>query len=129
MSLYPARSPLPLQQQIEQYLQLSIQVADKAAAAGNHPFGSVLLDEKGEVLMEQGNVNTVQHAEVELARRACEDIDPNDSRSALRWAGSEEARRLTLRRADKEYTPEQLWTYTLVTNFEPCAMCTGSIYW
>lgn len=72
MSLYPPRSPLPTHQQVELYLQLSIDVADKAAADGHHPFGSVLLDEKGEVLMEQGNVNTVQHAEVELARRACE---------------------------------------------------------
>ncbi|ORY77645.1 hypothetical protein BCR35DRAFT_332559 [Leucosporidium creatinivorum] len=84
MSLYPPRSPLPTQQQIELYLQLTIDVADKAAAAGYHPFGSVLLDEKGEVLMEQGNVNTVQHAEVELARRAY-----------------------------KEYTPQELWAYTL----------------
>lgn len=71
MSLYPPRSPLPTRQQTELYLQLSIDVADKAAAAGHHPFGALLLDEKGERLMEQGNISTVEHAEVELARRAC----------------------------------------------------------
>jgi tRNA(Arg) A34 adenosine deaminase TadA len=50
--------------------------------------------------MRQGNINTVRHAETELARRAAD-----------------------------AYPPEFLWTCTLVSTGEPCAMCTGTLYW
>lgn len=77
------------------------EVAAKAKAAGKHPFGAVLIAPDGEtVLLEAGNESTVRHAETELARAA----------------------------ADK-FEPEYLWQCTLVTNFEPCVMCTGTIYW
>ena len=33
------------------------------------------------------------------------------------------------RRAFAAYGPEFLWACTLVTTFEPCAMCAGTIYW
>ena len=33
------------------------------------------------------------------------------------------------RRAAAAYSPEFLWRCTLVTTFEPCAMCTGTLYW
>ena len=82
-------------------LRASNAVAAKVLSEGKHPFGAVLIAPDGEtVLMEQGNVSTVRHAETELARAAAE-----------------------------KYDAEFLWDCTLVTNFEPCAMCTGTVYW
>jgi tRNA(Arg) A34 adenosine deaminase TadA len=52
------------------------------------------------VLLEQGNVDTVNHAEAVLAREAA-----------------------------ARYSPEFLWGCTLVTTVEPCAMCAATQYW
>ena len=75
-------------------------VALDAATHGHHPFGAVLVDPDDKILMRQGNIDTVHHAETELARRAA-----------------------------AAYSPEFLWTCTLVTTGEPFAMCTGTLYW
>ena len=75
-------------------------VARDAVAHGHHPFGAVLVGPDDRILMRQGNINTVRHAETELARRAA-----------------------------AAYPPEFLWTCTLVSTGEPCAMCTGTLYW
>jgi tRNA(Arg) A34 adenosine deaminase TadA len=75
-------------------------VARAAMAAGHHPFGALLLAADGEtVLMEQANVDSVNHAEAVLARDAA-----------------------------KRYSSEELWACTLVTTVEPCAMCAGTQY-
>lgn len=76
-------------------------VARAALQSGHHPFGALLLDADGHsVLLEQGNVSSVEHAESVLARNAA-----------------------------ARYTPERLWQCTLVTTVEPCAMCAGTLYW
>lgn len=76
-------------------------VAARALAEGHHPFGAVLVaPDHATVLLEQGNVSTVEHAESVLARRAAE-----------------------------RYSPAELWGCTLVTTVEPCAMCAGTQYW
>src|SRR6185295_9933992 len=75
-------------------------VAREAAAHGHHPFGAVLVGPDDRVLMRQGNLDAVRHAETELARRAA-----------------------------AAYPADYLWRCTLVTTFEPCAMCAGTIYW
>ena len=76
-------------------------LAAKAKNDGKHPFAAVLLAEDTQtILLSAYNVSTVKHAEIELVRRAAE-----------------------------KYDSEFLWRCTLVTNFEPCAMCTGAIYW
>jgi tRNA(Arg) A34 adenosine deaminase TadA len=76
-------------------------LAQRAAAAGHHPFAALLVAPDGEqVLLEQGNVDTVNHAEAVLARNA-----------AARWPAA------------------FLWDCTLVTTVEPCAMCAGTQYW
>ena len=76
-------------------------VAQHAAVAGHHPFGAVLVAPDGHtVLLEQGNVDTVNHAEAVLAREAA-----------------------------ARYEPDFLWDCTLVTTVEPCAMCAGTQYW
>lgn len=76
-------------------------VAQRALGLGRHPFGAILVAPDGEtVLAEQGNVDTVNHAEAVLARTA-----------ALNFA------------------PDYLWQCTLVTTVEPCAMCAATQYW
>ena len=76
-------------------------VARRAMTMGRHPFGAVLVAPDGDtVLAEQGNIDTVHHAEATLARTA-----------SLNWPA------------------DYLAQCTLVTTFEPCAMCAGTVYW
>ena len=87
--------------QIVRHLRRANAVAQRAAAMGRHPFGGLLVAPDGEtVLAEQGNVDTVNHAESTLARTA-----------AL------------------NFSTDYLWGCTLVTTVEPCAMCSGTQYW
>ncbi|MDR6539006.1 nucleoside deaminase [Variovorax soli] len=88
-------------QQAIRALRRADQVARRAMAMGRHPFGALLVAPDGEtVLAEQGNIDTVQHAEATLARTA-----------SLNYPG------------------EYLAQCTLVSTFEPCAMCAGTVYW
>ena len=82
------------------HLRAANAVAREAAAEGHHPFGAVLVGPDDTILMSQGNLDAVRHAETELARRAA-----------------------------AEYDRDFLWRCTLVSTFEPCAMCAGTIYW
>jgi tRNA(Arg) A34 adenosine deaminase TadA len=90
----------------EALLRKAFDVARRAREAGDHPFGSVLADGDGNLLMEQGNGfssegrDRTAHAERLLA-----------SRAARAWDLA------FLRRC------------TLYTSAEPCAMCAGAIYW
>ena len=91
----------PTQAQIVRHLRQANAIAQRALDAGHHPFGALLVGPDHEtVLMEQGNVDSVNHAEAVLARAA-----------AARW------------------TPEELWHCTLYTTAEPCCMCAGTQYW
>ena len=82
------------------HLRAADAVGREAAAHGHHPFGCVLVGPDDRILMRQGNIDTVRHAETELCRRAAD-----------------------------AYPPDFLWSCTLVTTFEPCAMCAGTLYW
>ena len=76
-------------------------LARSTAAKGRHPFAALLVAADGEtVLLEQGNVDGVNHAEAVLARMAAHRFDA-----------------------------ATLWGCTLVTTVEPCAMCAGTQYW
>jgi tRNA(Arg) A34 adenosine deaminase TadA len=76
-------------------------VAQAAMDAGHHPFGALLVAPDHEtVLLEQRNVDGVNHAEAVLARDAA-----------------------------RQFAPDVLWGCTLVTTVEPCAMCAGTQYW
>jgi tRNA(Arg) A34 adenosine deaminase TadA len=87
-------------QQMIALIRVANAVAVDAATHGHHPFGAVLVGPDGSILMRQGNLSTVRHAETELARRAAD-----------------------------AYSPEFLWSCSLVSTGEPCAMCAGTIYW
>ncbi|RYE88381.1 MAG: nucleoside deaminase [Hyphomicrobiales bacterium] len=87
-------------------LRQSFAVARRAREGGDHPFGSVLADRNGKVIREQENGYSAEggdrtaHAEKLLAT----------------WAG-------------KNLSLEELADCTLYTSTEPCAMCSGAIYW
>jgi tRNA(Arg) A34 adenosine deaminase TadA len=87
--------------QIAYHLRKANAVARRALDAGHHPFGAVLVGpDHRSVLAEQGNIDSVNHAEAVLAR--------------------------TVARA---YTADELWGCTLYTTVEPCCMCAGTVYW
>lgn len=87
------------------YLRLTFAVAEKAAAEGSHPFGCVLVDGQGAVLMEQGNAYLPHH-----------DMTGH-------------AERVIATRASQSFRPAELADATLYTSAEPCAMCAGAAYW
>ncbi|MEI6158777.1 MAG: nucleoside deaminase [Roseococcus sp.] len=86
------------------FLRRSFAVARRARANGKHPFGAILVDGAGKVLMEQENAFDTEgrtgHAETVLSRRACAGL-----------------------------TAEELAQTTMYVSAEPCAMCAGSLYW
>ena len=89
----------------EHFLRRSFAVARRSLTHGNHPFGALLVDDKGEVLIETENGympahDGTAHAERLLASQACTTLDANVLRGA-----------------------------TLYSSAEPCAMCAGAIYW
>ena len=87
------------------FLRRSFEVARRALTRGNHPFGAILVDNNGEVLLEAENGympahDGTAHAERRLATLACTSIDAAILRNA-----------------------------TIYSSAEPCAMCAGAIYW
>jgi tRNA(Arg) A34 adenosine deaminase TadA len=88
-------------EQVIRHLLAANALAERAVAAGYHPFGAILVGPDDEtVLLEQGNVDSVNHAEAVLAREAA-----------------------------RRFDAATLWRSTLVTTVEPCAMCAGTQYW
>lgn len=88
-------------EQIKSHLRRANDMAKRAMAQGHHPFGAVLVAPDADtVLAEQGNVDTVNHAESVLARAAAQN-----------------------------HSADYLWQCTLVATFEPCAMCAATAYW
>ncbi len=86
-------------------VRAAIDVARKARENGNHPFGAVLVDGRGAILMEAENTvvsdsDCTGHAETNL-----------------------------MRQASKEYDSGFLAECTLYTSTEPCPMCAGAIFW
>lgn len=56
----------------EFYLRRAIEISKEARAAGNTPFGALLVNKDGEIIMEQGNIEITEkictgHAEATLA--------------------------------------------------------------
>lgn len=89
----------------QEYLKRAIEVSREARKNGNTPFGALLVDSEGNIVMEQENIEITEerctgHAECTLADRA-----------------------------SNKYSKEFLWNCTLYTTAEPCAMCSGAIYW
>jgi tRNA(Arg) A34 adenosine deaminase TadA len=90
----------------EALLRRAFDVARRSREAGDHPFGAVLADGEGKMLMEQGNGYS--------------------SEGGDRTAHAE---RVLATRASRAYNVEFLARCTLYASAEPCAMCAGAIYW
>ena len=89
----------------EKFLRQSFEVARRSMTHGNHPFGAILVDEHGQVLIEAENGfmpdhDGTAHAERLLATQACRTVAADVRAKA-----------------------------TLYSSAEPCAMCAGAIYW
>lgn len=86
-------------------LRRAIEVAARARKHGNHPFGALLVDGDGEVIASAENTvvtdsDVTGHAEINLVRIA-----------------------------SRQFSEGVLASATLYTSTEPCAMCSGAIYW
>lgn len=86
-------------------LGLAVAAAGRSRAEGMHPFGAILADASGKVLLEAHNSvpakgDVTGHAETNLVREAT-----------------------TL------FPAELLAGCTLYSSAEPCAMCAGALYW
>jgi tRNA(Arg) A34 adenosine deaminase TadA len=87
----------------EDLLRRAIELAGRARAAGNPPFGSLLAGPDGTVLAEDRNTTITDaditaHPELKLARWAARELDPAAAAAA-----------------------------TMYTSCQPCAMCAGAI--
>ncbi|MFZ2635089.1 MAG: nucleoside deaminase [Rectinemataceae bacterium] len=83
----------------------AIRAAARSRAEGMHPFGAVLADAEGNILLEAHNSvpaegDVTGHAETNL-----------------------------IRAASPRHSPEFLAHCTLYSSAEPCAMCSGALYW
>ncbi|MEO8393773.1 MAG: nucleoside deaminase [Chloroflexota bacterium] len=88
----------------EQLVRRSLQIAADAVAHGNHPFGALLAKDR-QILLEAENTiygahDVTNHAETNLVRLAVQ-----------------------------RYEFAFLEGCVLYTSTEPCAMCSGAIYW
>ena len=88
------------------FLRQTIDLAAEAKDRGRHPFAAIVVSAGGAVIASAGNNSMppegdpTQHAELGAAAEAA-----------------------------RKVPPEELSTATLYTSAEPCAMCTGVIYW
>jgi len=89
----------------EKFLRQSFEVARRSMTHGNHPFGAILVDEHGQVLIEAENGFMPDHD------------------------GTAHAERLAATQACRTIAVEVRTRATLYSSAEPCAMCAGAIYW
>ena len=83
----------------------AVAIAAQARANGNHPFGALLADAQGKVLLTAENTvvtnsDATGHAETNLVRLA-----------------------------SARFSVAELGAMVLYTSTEPCAMCSGAIFW
>ena len=87
------------------FLRLTFEVGREARANGNHPFGALLVDATGHILLKGENTvvtahDCTGHAETNL-----------------------------MREASRQFDPDFLATCTLYASAEPCPMCAAAIFW
>jgi len=89
----------------EGYLRAAFAAARRAVEHGNMPFGAVLVDERGEIVLEAENTAITEH-------------DPTGH-----------AETNLMRAAGRRFEPDNLAHCTMYSSAEPCAMCAGAVYW
>lgn len=86
-------------------LRRTIELARISRERGDHPFGALLADENGVVLLE--------------AMNTC----------GTKGDRTGHAERNLMTEASMKYDADFLSKCSMYTSAEPCAMCTGSVYW
>lgn len=87
------------------FIRAAVTVAQRAREHGNHPFGAILVDGNGQMVLEAENTvitgrDCTGHAETNLMRLAC-----------------------------AHFNGAELAQFTMYASTEPCVMCAGAIYW
>ncbi|MCJ1283269.1 hypothetical protein MMC26_002597 [Xylographa opegraphella] len=99
--LFPARNPISKSEIHDAIAAALLVQTDAMTQHQKRPFAAVLLGPDNKtVLLSHFSISHVEHAEACLARLAA-----------------------------VHYSQAYLWRCTLVSTWEPCAMCTGTIYW
>jgi tRNA(Arg) A34 adenosine deaminase TadA len=100
-TVFPPRPSEPTPDQIKVNIEAALTVQRRAMQHGKRPFASVLIGpDNSTVLLSHQSVDHVNHSEASLCRLAA-----------------------------SHYTQAFLWTCTLYSTWEPCAMCTATLYW
>lgn len=86
-------------------MRRAIALAVSARSKGNHPFGALLCDGEGTIVLEAENTvgddnDVTRHAELNL-----------------------------LSMASRTFSPDALGRLVMVTSTEPCPMCAGATFW
>jgi tRNA(Arg) A34 adenosine deaminase TadA len=88
----------------ENYIRKTYRLAESAVEKGNHPFGALLVIDDKIGLTAENTVITdndvTRHAELNLVSRASQELDSESLKNSILYAST-----------------------------EPCAMCTGAIFW
>ncbi|HHX19336.1 MAG TPA: nucleoside deaminase [Clostridiaceae bacterium] len=87
-------------------LRRTIEICAEAKARGDHPFGCLLADAEGNILMEQGNEEVTRGGDC-----------------------TSHAEALLMRKASQIYDKEAMSKLTMYNCADSCAMCTGAMYW
>lgn len=90
----------------QKLLDRVIEICWEARNAGNNPFGCLLADKEGNILLEQGN-----------------------EESTLKGDCTAHAETLLMRKASVKFSKEELKNTVMYSCAEPCSMCAGAIYW
>ena len=90
----------------EAFLRRAFDVARRAREGGDHPFGALLVGPDGAILRKQGNGFSAEGG----------DMTAHAERLLASWAS-------------KTFGAAFLAGCTLYSSAEPCAMCSGAIYW
>jgi len=87
-----------------EFLRETVRISRRSREEGNHPFGALLVNPEGKVVITAGNTYAhdkgVGHAELNVVRQAA-----------------------------AQFPPGFLDRCTLFTSVEPCCMCAGGTYW
>lgn len=91
--------------QNESFMREAINMAKTSKIKGNLPYGCILVDKEGNIVLKGENTinsdhDMLAHAEINL-----------------------------LREASKIYSHTDLNSFTIYTSDEPCPMCASAIYW
>lgn len=89
-----------------EFLRIANEGSKRAAKEGFLPFGAIIVDGEGNIIVDE----------------TCRIKDDRSDATA-------HAETTCVRVASQKYDSSFLWDCTLYSPFEPCAMCTGAVYW